>query len=65
MPTPETIALLADLNPARVTVELLHRLATLGLDRLRDAPGDDAVRKALRDQIVRQERAHRALAERS
>jgi glycosyltransferase involved in cell wall biosynthesis/SAM-dependent methyltransferase len=65
VPTSETVALLADLDPARVSAELLHRLATLwGLDRLRDAPGDDAVREALRDQIARQERALRALAER-
>jgi glycosyltransferase involved in cell wall biosynthesis/SAM-dependent methyltransferase len=35
--TPETVALLADLDPARVTPEILHRLATLwGLDLSRD-----------------------------
>ncbi|MEA2604698.1 MAG: hypothetical protein QOF89_5690 [Acidobacteriota bacterium] len=58
-PTAENVALLAELDPDRVTPELLHRLAMLwGLDLSRSA---DGMREALRAQIVRYECALREL----
>jgi len=53
-PDEETVALLAELDPDRVTPELLHRLATLwGLDLSRGANCDAGMREALRAQIAR------------
>jgi glycosyltransferase involved in cell wall biosynthesis/SAM-dependent methyltransferase len=57
-PDEESVALLAELAPDRVTPELLHRLAVLwGLDLSRGVNGDDdggaRMREALRAQVAR------------
>jgi glycosyltransferase involved in cell wall biosynthesis/SAM-dependent methyltransferase len=62
-PTAETIAVLAELDPAKVSPELLHRLAMLwNLDRSRGA--GPLMLAELEAQKARAEGARRALAER-
>lgn len=64
-PTAENVALLAELEPQKVTRELLHRVATLwGLELSRAAAEAAMERTALAEQLARHEKALHELTER-